>query len=66
MRDGLVLRADVHRPATGGPYPVLLMRTPYGKEKQFFTNYVKAGYQDIALTDTRNVNIRRMTSFRHA
>jgi uncharacterized protein len=44
MRDGTVLRADVHRPAEGGPYPVLLMRTPYGKHKQTFTNYVKAGY----------------------
>ncbi len=44
MRDGMVLRADVHRPSAGGPYPVLLMRTPYSKEKQQFTNYVKAGY----------------------
>ena len=31
MRDGIVLRADVYRPAQGGPYPVLLTRTPYGK-----------------------------------
>jgi uncharacterized protein len=31
MRDGTVLRADVYRPAAGGTYPVLLMRTPYGK-----------------------------------
>lgn len=31
MRDGTVLRADVYRPATGGPYPVLLSRLPYGK-----------------------------------
>ena len=44
MRDGTVLRADVHRPGDGGPCPVLLMRTPYGKQKQTFTNYVKAGY----------------------
>ncbi len=28
MRDGTVLRADVHRPEGGGPYPVLVMRTP--------------------------------------
>ena len=32
MRDGVVLRADVFRPAEGGPFPVLVLRTPYGKE----------------------------------
>src|SRR5690606_11539821 len=31
MRDGVVLRADVYRPVTGGPFPVLVYRTPYGK-----------------------------------
>ncbi|GAA3549406.1 CocE/NonD family hydrolase [Nonomuraea rosea] len=31
MRDGTVLRGSVHRPATGGPFPALLMRTPYGE-----------------------------------
>jgi uncharacterized protein len=31
MRDGTVLRADVYRPAVGGPFPVLLVRTPYGE-----------------------------------
>ncbi|MEN3941656.1 CocE/NonD family hydrolase [Prosthecobacter sp. SYSU 5D2] len=44
MRDGVVLRADVFRPATGGPYPVLVMRTPYGKQGKKFDAYVKAGY----------------------
>jgi hypothetical protein len=29
MRDGVVLRADVWRPKARGPFPVLLMRTPY-------------------------------------
>src|SRR3954454_21817156 len=32
MRDGTVLRADVYRPGGDGPWPVLLMRTPYGKQ----------------------------------
>jgi putative CocE/NonD family hydrolase len=32
MRDGVVLRADVLRPDQGGPFPVLVYRTPYGKE----------------------------------
>ena len=31
MRDGTILRADVYRPANGGPFPVLLVRTPYGE-----------------------------------
>ncbi len=31
MRDGTSLRADVHRPRTGGDLPVLLHRTPYDK-----------------------------------
>jgi putative CocE/NonD family hydrolase len=43
MRDGVILRADVHRPSEGGPFPVLLMRTPYGKGKRF-DRYVEAGY----------------------
>jgi putative CocE/NonD family hydrolase len=32
MRDGVVLRADLFRPAGDGPFPVLLQRTPYNKE----------------------------------
>jgi len=31
MRDGTVLRADVYRPQTQDPVPVILMRTQYGK-----------------------------------
>lgn len=44
MRDGVVLRADVFRPDSGGPYPVLVMRTPYGKQGKNFDAFVKAGY----------------------
>jgi putative CocE/NonD family hydrolase len=32
MRDGVVLRADVYKPAQAGPHPVLLMRVPYSKD----------------------------------
>ncbi len=32
MRDGIVLRADVYRPNTGGKFPTLVYRTPYGKD----------------------------------
>jgi putative CocE/NonD family hydrolase len=31
MRDGVVLKADVYRPATSGKHPVVLVRTPYDK-----------------------------------
>jgi len=33
MRDGMILFADVYRPAADGPWPVLLMRTPYDKSQ---------------------------------
>src|SRR5262245_29233294 len=32
MRDGVVLRGDLYRPADGKRYPVLVQRTPYNKE----------------------------------
>lgn len=32
MRDGCRLVADVYRPAGAGPWPVLLMRQPYGRD----------------------------------
>jgi hypothetical protein len=38
-RDGVVLRADVHRPDGGDRFPVLLIRTPYDK----------TGYRDDTL-----------------
>jgi uncharacterized protein len=31
MRDGTTLRADVYRPSSGGPVPVLVNRTPYDR-----------------------------------
>src|SRR4051812_43986673 len=31
MRDGVTLKADIYRPFSGGPWPTLLCRTPYGK-----------------------------------
>jgi putative CocE/NonD family hydrolase len=33
MRDGVVLRADVLLPSPDGKYPVLVYRTPYGKDR---------------------------------
>ncbi|MEU4538869.1 CocE/NonD family hydrolase [Streptosporangium sp. NPDC023825] len=31
VRDGTILRGDVYRPASDGPFPALLVRTPYGE-----------------------------------
>jgi hypothetical protein len=35
MRDGTVLRADVYLPATDGPHPTGLLRSPYGRAGGF-------------------------------
>jgi putative CocE/NonD family hydrolase len=37
MRDGVVLRADVYRPASKGPWPVIVSRTPYDKSDHLNT-----------------------------
>ncbi len=39
MRDGTTLYSNVYRPASGGPYPVLLTRMPYGKDLPRDTTY---------------------------
>jgi hypothetical protein len=57
MRDGTVLRADVYRPARGGPFPVLVYRTPYGKhgaaqDYQIHLKAVERGYA-VVLQDVR-------------
>ena len=33
MRDGVILYADIYRPAKEGKYPVILTRTPYGVQR---------------------------------
>ncbi|MGO9847252.1 MAG: CocE/NonD family hydrolase [Methylocella sp.] len=57
MRDGVLLRADVLRPNQGGPFPVLVYRTPYGKqdarnESTLFEHAVKRGYS-VVIQDVR-------------
>jgi uncharacterized protein len=39
MRDGTTLMSNVYRPASGGPYPALLARLPYGKDLSFNGTY---------------------------
>ena len=50
MRDGIVLRADVYRPADDGRYPVLLTRSPYNKVNESGTcrKAAQRGYVCIA------------------
>src|SRR5271167_4576098 len=57
MRDGVVLRAEVMRPETGGPFPTLVYRTPYGKtqaetEHTTFRHAVERGYA-VVIQDVR-------------
>jgi len=57
MRDGTLLRADVYRPTFGGPFPVLVYRTPYGKHSaaqdyQIHLKAVERGYA-VVLQDVR-------------
>jgi putative CocE/NonD family hydrolase len=58
-RDGVLLRADVYRPAEEGRYPVLVLRTPYSKGLWQLTNptldpvrAAEAGYV-VVLQDVR-------------
>lgn len=57
MRDGVILRADVIRPAEVGRFPTLVYRTPYGKdaariEYTTFKNAVARGYA-VVIEDVR-------------
>src|SRR5882762_2665826 len=57
MRDGAILRADIFLPASGGKFPVLVYRTPYGKDsapKEWttFGKAVKRGYA-VIIQDVR-------------
>jgi putative CocE/NonD family hydrolase len=54
MRDGVALRADVRRPRSGGPFPVLVYRTPYGKHAALedyttFEHALERGYAVVAV-----------------
>ena len=57
MRDGVVLRAEILRPHGQGPFPVLVYRTPYGKndalkEYTTFQHAVERGYA-VVVQDVR-------------
>jgi len=57
MRDGVLLRGDVFRPAGPGRFPALILRTPYGRtgdpdELRFARRAVGRGYA-VVLQDVR-------------
>jgi uncharacterized protein len=56
MRDGVVLRADLYRPATGKRFPALVYRTPYGRTETptdpIVLAAVRRGYA-VVLQDVR-------------
>jgi putative CocE/NonD family hydrolase len=57
MRDGVILRADILRPRLEGRVPVLVYRTPYGKENALkdyttFRHAVERGYA-VVVQDVR-------------
>lgn len=57
MKDGTVLRANIYRPYGNGPWPVLLTRSPYGKDNELFIfndipRAVQQGYV-VIIQDTR-------------
>jgi putative CocE/NonD family hydrolase len=51
MRDGVLLRADVLLPAAQGKFPVLVYRTPYGKDRapSSWTTFPKAAVRGYAV-----------------
>ena len=50
LRDGVTLLADVHRPPTEGPYPVLIAASPYPRQLQDLgapMGFIEAGASDF-------------------
>ncbi len=57
MRDGIELSTDIHLPEGDGPFPTVLVRTPYVKDAATYARYkleryVAEGYA-VAFQDTR-------------
>lgn len=57
MRDGVELSTDIYLPAGKGPFPTVLVRTPYVKSHATFDRYKLQGYLNkgyaVAFQDTR-------------
>ena len=57
MRDGVHLAADLYLPNQTGPFPVLLTRTPYNKNRgsQTARRYAEQGYA-VVVMDSRGIH----------
>lgn len=70
MRDGVTLYADLYRPAAEGRYPALVVRTPYGVQRDgvhpVMTRFAQNGYV-VVMQDTRGryESEGRWDPFRH-
>jgi putative CocE/NonD family hydrolase len=57
MRDGIELSTDIYLPEGKGPFPTVLVRTPYGKSAETFARYKLGAYLQhgyaVAFQDTR-------------
>jgi predicted acyl esterase len=66
-RDGTILRVNVHLPATGGPFPVIMCAHPYGKDNLPTKKKRGAGYspafQYRALRQTSPVRFSNLTGW---
>ena len=63
MRDGVRLATDLYLPASDGPWPAILIRTPYsrGEGKVFGEFFCRYGYA-VAVQDTRGALIPKASS----
>ncbi|MBM3762310.1 MAG: CocE/NonD family hydrolase [Acidobacteria bacterium] len=56
MRDGVTIYGDVYRPAAEGKYPTIVVRTPYGVQRdgvhETMTKFAQRGYS-VLITDNR-------------
>ena len=57
MRDGVLLSADIYLPVMEGPFPTLLLRTPYNNQaelyvREYVPRFVQDGYA-VVMQDCR-------------
>lgn len=52
MTGGVKLATDVHQPEGTGPWPVILVRSTYGRDAKTAQEYLKRGYA-VVIQDTR-------------
>ena len=61
MRDGVRLFANLYKPPAGGPHPVIISVTPYGKDK--LPDSVSNFFMRLSGIKFGKVNCSRLTGF---